>query len=63
MSEQGPAAVEDAAAELLVEVAEMAGELVEDQRQAERDVLVLEAGVGGEDCLVTHVRRGEHPDL
>jgi len=37
--------------ELLVEVAPVSGDLVEDQRQPERQLLVLEAGVGGEDGL------------
>src|SRR5215212_10351868 len=57
-AEHRPAAGKEAGAELLVEVAPVPGELVEDQCQAERQLLVLEARVGGEDGLLAQVRGG-----
>jgi hypothetical protein len=56
------AAVEDAVAEWLIEVAPVAGDLVEDQRQCERDVLVVEAGVARPDRDVAQVRGGPLDD-
>jgi hypothetical protein len=50
-AEDRPATVEDMSAELFVEVAKAAGELVEDQRQGKRHLFVLETGVAGEDGL------------
>ena len=58
VAERRPAAVEDVGAELFVEVTKVVGDVVEDQRQGERRVLVLEAGVGVKDGAVAEVRAG-----
>jgi hypothetical protein len=50
--EQLAAHLEHVAPNPVVEVAQVSGELVEDQRQPEREVLVLEAGVSAGDGSV-----------
>lgn len=58
LAEHPAAAVEDAGAKVLVEVAEVPGDLVEDQRQAERQLLVPHTRVGGEDGCAAQVGGG-----
>jgi hypothetical protein len=48
LTEHGPAALDDAGAEILVEVADVSADLVEDERQGKGEVLALNPGVAGE---------------